>query len=220
MVYDANYECLITVYFCTQECRNASNIPLYFYTNPDYPNPTAYKFSSGLKQQFPENVCVLKASDFKLDDLVSLKEDYYPVVISIEAIYPANYTGRAKKCQQFTYGQFLREETSSLKFRFLKQKFLYNNTIFDLNDIYGIDNTTANLTDETQRECVICYTTTKDTVVLPCRHMCLCIQCSQIVRMQTNKCPICRTQVSSFMQIKIENAQMPANTSQTAVAAR
>ncbi len=84
-----------------------------------------------------------------------------------------------------------------------------------MNDIYGIDNNAANITDETQRECVICFTTTKDTVVLPCRHMCLCIGCSQIVRMQTNKCPICRTQVSSFMQIKIEeraNATEPVRT--------
>lgn len=53
----------------------------------------------------------------------------------------------------------------------------------DLNDIYGIDNNAANIADESQRECVVCYTATKDTVVLPCRHMCLCIDCSQIVRM-------------------------------------
>ena len=26
--FDANYECMITVYLCAQECRNASNIPL------------------------------------------------------------------------------------------------------------------------------------------------------------------------------------------------
>lgn len=78
-----------------------------------------------------------------------------------------------------------------------------------MNDIFGIDNTTANISDETQKECVICYTITKDTVVLPCRHMCLCIQCSQIVRMQTNKCPICRTQVSGFLQIKVEDKNAP-----------
>mmetsp|Transcript_37684 Transcript_37684/g.36140 ORF Transcript_37684/g.36140 Transcript_37684/m.36140 type:complete len:179 (-) Transcript_37684:169-705(-) len=178
MKFDANYECMITVYLCAQECRNASNIPLYFYTNPTYPSPNAYKFSPGLKQSFPQEVCVIKTNEYKTEDLTTLKEDYYPIVISIESIYPTNYTGRAKKCVQFTYGQFGQDAPGVFKFRFLKQKFLYNNTIFDLNDIYGIDNNTANITDETQRECVICYTTTKDTVVLPCRHMCLCIQCS------------------------------------------
>jgi hypothetical protein len=32
-----------------------------------------------------------------MEDLTQPKDDYYPIVISIEAVYPANYTGRAKK---------------------------------------------------------------------------------------------------------------------------
>lgn len=32
--FDANYECVITVYLCAMECRNAANIPLYFYSDP------------------------------------------------------------------------------------------------------------------------------------------------------------------------------------------
>lgn len=31
MKFDANYECIITVYLCATECRNVANIPLYFY---------------------------------------------------------------------------------------------------------------------------------------------------------------------------------------------
>ena len=34
MKFDANYECVITVYLCAMECRNAANIPLYFYCDP------------------------------------------------------------------------------------------------------------------------------------------------------------------------------------------
>lgn len=34
MKFDANYECVITVYLCSMECRNAGNIPLYFYCDP------------------------------------------------------------------------------------------------------------------------------------------------------------------------------------------
>lgn len=141
-------------------------------------------------------------------------------------MYPANYRGRGKKNCQFTYGYFEKDamapsksalgmdksespaeaaaQNYTLKYKYQKQKLLYNNQIMDLNDIYGIDNSAANLADESQKECVVCYTATKDTVVLPCRHMCLCIDCSQIVRMQTNKCPICRTQVSSFLHVKYE----------------
>ena len=53
-----------------------------------------------------------------------MKDDYYPIVISIETVYPPTYTGRAKKSVQFTYGQFVQESTDSLKYRYLKQKFL------------------------------------------------------------------------------------------------
>ena len=108
-----------------------------------------------------------------------MKEDFCPLVIQIETIYPENYKGKGKKNCKFTYGCFEKENNNQqLKYKFVKQKLLYNNQIMDLNDIYGIDNNAANLADESQKECVVCYTATKDTVVLPCRHMCLCIDCS------------------------------------------
>jgi hypothetical protein len=97
-----------------------------FYTNPNFPNPNAYKFSSGLKQQFPNSIAVLTSSMYKIEDLVNVKDDYYPIVMSIEAVYPSNYTGRAKKSIQFTYGQFLQDKPDQLKFKFLRQKFLVN----------------------------------------------------------------------------------------------
>ena len=144
------------------------------------------------------------------EDLVNYSEFFYPIVISIETIYPPGYKGKGRKNIQYTYGTMARDN-GVYRYKFLKQKLLYNSQIMDLNDIYGIDNMAANLADESQKECVVCYSTSKDTVVLPCRHMCLCIDCSQIVRMQTNKCPICRTQVSSFLHIKYDVNLPPAN---------
>ena len=186
--FDANYECIVTVYICAKECRNASNIPLYFYTDPSMPKPVSYKFSPGLQQSLPENLCVIDTSAYnqgidgtqgcRKEDLFTVKEDFYPIVVSIETIYPAGYKGKGRKNIQFTYGSFKKDGSKNLSFKFLKQKLLYNNQIMDLNDIYGIDNNAANIADESQRECVVCYTATKDTVVLPCRHMCLCIDCS------------------------------------------
>ena len=72
---------------------------------------------------------------------------------------------------------------------------------------------------ESQRECVICFTVVKDTVVLPCRHLCLCQACSQIVRMQNNTCPICRTRIESFMHIKFKEDENAAAGEANAVAA-
>ena len=78
--------------------------------------------------------------------------------------------------------------------------------------MYGKENTaTAAQADDIQRECVICFTVVKDTVVLPCRHLCLCQGCSQIVRMQNNNCPICRTRIESFIHIKFKEEEDGAN---------
>ena len=43
----------------------------------------------------------------------------------------------------------------------------------------------------------------RDTTVLPCRHMSMCSECAKVLRMQSNKCPICRTSIESLLQIKI-----------------
>lgn len=48
------------------------------------------------------------------------------------------------------------------------------------------------------QECVVCLTAPRDTVLLPCRHMCVCSDCAQQLRRQTNKCPVCRS-VASLM---------------------
>jgi len=69
----------------------------------------------------------------------------------------------------------------------------------------------ATRSDDVVRECVICFTVAKDTVVLPCRHLCLCQGCSQIVRMQHNVCPICRTRIESFIHIKFKEDGDGAN---------
>ena len=156
--FDANYECIITVYICAKECRNASNIPLFFYTDPYMLKPVSYKFSPGLQQKLPEKLCLIDISPYtqgpdgtqgcRKEDLFTVKPDFYPIVISIETIYPPGYKGKGRKNIQFTYGTFKKDAPKVLGFKFIKQKLLYNNQIMDLNDIYGIDNNAANIADE------------------------------------------------------------------------
>lgn len=72
-----------------------------------------------------------------------------------------------------------------------------------MEEFYGTEGKKYN-DEEESKECVICYTELANTAVLPCRHLCLCKKCAQIVRMQTSKCPICRTSVQMFISFKIE----------------
>eukprot|EP01063_Lacrimia_lanifica_P016003 TRINITY_DN22631_c0_g1_i1.p2 TRINITY_DN22631_c0_g1~~TRINITY_DN22631_c0_g1_i1.p2 ORF type:complete len:377 (+),score=123.28 TRINITY_DN22631_c0_g1_i1:120-1250(+) len=66
----------------------------------------------------------------------------------------------------------------------------------------------AQLVDDTgDNTCVVCMTDDKDTMVMPCRHMCLCFECAQELRKATNKCPICRTAITGLL--KREGAPPP-----------
>ena len=54
-------------------------------------------------------------------------------------------------------------------------------------EVYGI-----NEGDTKGKECVICMTEQKDTMLLPCRHLIVCSKCSGEVTSRNRKCPICR----------------------------
>lgn len=45
-------------------------------------------------------------------------------------------------------------------------------------------------------ECVVCLSDVRDTLILPCRHLCLCNTCADTLRYQANNCPICRLRKS------------------------
>lgn len=46
-------------------------------------------------------------------------------------------------------------------------------------------------TDETS--CVVCQTNRKDTLLQPCRHLCLCSECAA----QLRTCPVCRVNIEN-----------------------
>jgi len=71
----------------------------------------------------PPKVFAIDPSEYQKSDLTGFKDDYFPVILTIETKYPADYNGRAKKSVQFTYGFFSLSE-GNMGFRFVKQKFL------------------------------------------------------------------------------------------------
>ena len=78
----------------------------------------------------------------------------------------------------------------------VRQKLTMSERSFELSEIFGIR-------PGVDDECVVCLTNRKDTVVLPCRHYCLCLACANVVRGQNNsKCPICRIVVETLLNIK------------------
>jgi hypothetical protein len=57
-------------------------------------------------------------------------------------------------------------------------------------------------------ECVVCMSEARDTMVLPCRHMCLCSGCATAVMAQADasrKCPVCRAEMQSLLRLEIQS---------------
>ncbi|KAF9940090.1 hypothetical protein BGZ65_008264 [Modicella reniformis] len=51
-------------------------------------------------------------------------------------------------------------------------------------------------------ECVICLSDVKDTIVLPCRHFCVCNECGDVLRRRVpQRCPICRRGFEALLHI-------------------
>ena len=65
------------------------------------------------------------------------------------------------------------------------------NFIQNVIDKKGEDKTPPN-------ECVICLDRKKDTVLIPCGHICICLHCSESYK---TSCPICREKITTVQQI-------------------
>ena len=59
------------------------------------------------------------AEVYQEDDLTGFRQDdYYPLVIGIETVFPDKYKGRAKRSIEYTFGTFYSESSSaSLKYK-------------------------------------------------------------------------------------------------------
>ncbi|KAH8261895.1 hypothetical protein KR038_004466 [Drosophila bunnanda] len=52
--------------------------------------------------------------------------------------------------------------------------------------------------------CVICMERSRNIVIMPCRHLCLCKECSQQLLLRyENRCPVCRNDIVSFLSVYV-----------------
>lgn len=131
-----------------------------------------------------------------------------PFVVRLEA----EKEGDEEPCTHFTYISLNKaaeaDGEAAAKFSWCAQtyaqKLQYGSQCLVLHEVFGAHSPLAAETEQEggNPECVICLSEPRDTAVLPCRHMCFCHYCAGIVRLQCDRCPVCRQKVASLLQFK------------------
>ncbi|XP_058762086.1 probable E3 ubiquitin-protein ligase LUL4 [Vicia villosa] len=215
-VFDAVYDGSITVSYFAKEEDKCRFVPLF----PDAFVPVKVPFGKGVGQKFAQpSGTGIDLGFFELDDLSkpSPGEDVFPLVICAETCLetpsenetPKNSddsTLNASPHMQITQA-VLEKCNDAFQIKVVKQILWIDGVRYELRELYGIGNSEAAGFDDNDpgKECVICMTEPKDTAVLPCRHMCMCSDCAKALRLQSNKCPICRQPIEELIEIKVKS---------------
>lgn len=213
-VFDALFDGSITVFYFAKEEPNCKFVPLF----PEAYMPAKIPFTKGLGQKFRQpSGTGIDLGFYELDDLSkpSLGEDIFPLVISAETHQPSSSNdghlddpvSNTSAHMQITQAVLEKNNDDLFQVKVIRQILWVDGVRYELREIYGIGNSAAEGFEDSDpgKECVICMTEPKDTAVLPCRHMCMCGECAKELRLQSNKCPICRQPIEELIEIKINN---------------
>ncbi|KAJ2365637.1 hypothetical protein H4S01_003137 [Coemansia sp. RSA 2610] len=106
---------------------------------------------------------------------------------------------------QISFIDFYKEGPAHLVPRCIKQKVCIDGTLYQQHEIFGLSealDSRHSTGKDDPMQCAICLSDDRDTVMLPCRHLCMCRECANTYRQQSNKCPICRTVVETILHIE------------------
>ncbi|GMH28463.1 hypothetical protein Nepgr_030306 [Nepenthes gracilis] len=215
-VFDALFDGSITIYYFAKEEINCNFTPIF----PEAHVPVKVPFRKGVGQKFRQPLGTgIDLGFFDLEDLAkpSPDEDVYPLVISAEIFSSSNRSDGENSSEnqsdgppriQITQAVIDRKNDEPFQVKVMRQILWIDGVRYELRDLYGVGNSDSQgfNDDDPGKECVICMTEAKDTAVLPCRHMCMCSECAKELRLQSNKCPICRQLIEELIEIKLNNA--------------
>ncbi|CAH8356648.1 unnamed protein product [Eruca vesicaria subsp. sativa] len=209
-VFDAIFHGSFTITFFAKEEPNCTFIPQF----PEVYPPTRFSFQKGPGQRFLQpSGTGTDLSFFALDDLSKpLEEDVYPLVISAETLISPNpMSEQSSVHKQVTQAVLEKDNDGSFKVKVVKQILWIEGVRYELRELYGstTQGASSGLEDSgSGKECVICMTEAKDTAVLPCRHLCMCSDCAKELRLQSNKCPICRHPIEELLEINVNEQHL------------
>uniref|UniRef100_G3WWU8 E3 ubiquitin-protein ligase n=1 Tax=Sarcophilus harrisii TaxID=9305 RepID=G3WWU8_SARHA len=198
--FDTDARVAITIYYqATEEFQNG--IASYIPKDTSLQSETVY-YKRGVCQQFCLPSHAVDPSEWAEEELgFDLDREVYPMVVHAVVDEGDGTMGRGLSfCH--TDGTFCVKP--------LKQKQVVDGVSYLLQEIYGIENkyntqdskVAEDEVNDNSAECVVCLSDVRDTLILPCRHLCLCNTCADTLRYQANNCPICRLPFRALLQIR------------------
>jgi E3 ubiquitin-protein ligase MGRN1 len=203
--YDSKVAAELQIYACANEEINEQRYPYIKISqnNPSAPTFPLFKIAEGKDQLFSNELAVFDKSMYQESELypTGKLKSYYPMIIMLKALYPLQV--QIKYQLLYTYAKII-NKSGQLELKAVAQKLLVVDKIYQLYDIYGTESNVRSSNEGSCKECVICFTNMRDTLVIPCRHLCLCSECSYKMREQrTKNCPLCRTSKPVIRHITI-----------------
>lgn len=205
-VLDADANVAITIhYLCSEDLSPGGMI--YASREASLTSPT-YHYKKGINQLFSQPSHTFSPSSFT-DEELCFNEKEIPIAIHCVVEDTVGAASEELRQSHTTICVVDHHADSSYALRALKQKIFVDGLSYLLQEIYGIENKNLNKvtatdddSEDTGSECVICMCDMRDTLILPCRHLCLCNSCADSLRYQANNCPICRAPFKALLQVR------------------
>ncbi|XP_043924035.1 E3 ubiquitin ligase RNF157 [Protopterus annectens] len=203
--FDADARVAITIYYqATEEFQNG--MARYIPKEKDLRSETVH-FKRGVCQQFCLPSHTIDPSEWPEEELsFDMDREVFPMVVCAVVDDAAEHTGHS----HVLLATFEKHSDGSYCAKPLKQKQVVDGVSYLLQEIYGIENKFSSQeakvaedeVSDNSAECVVCLSDIRDTLILPCRHLCLCNACADTLRYQANNCPICRLPFRALLQIR------------------
>uniref|UniRef100_A0A8C8HSK3 E3 ubiquitin-protein ligase n=1 Tax=Oncorhynchus tshawytscha TaxID=74940 RepID=A0A8C8HSK3_ONCTS len=199
--FDADTQVAITIYYqAIEEFHNGVPISL---------QSEMVHFKRGVCQQFCLPSHSVNLSEWADEELLfDMDKDVFPMVIQATVDEGGDHMGHSHVLlATFEKVRSLESDVCSIHLKFV---YHVDGVSYLLQEIYGIENKynsqESKVVDDeisdNSAECVVCLSDVRDTLILPCRHLCLCNACADTLRYQANCCPICRLPFRALLQIR------------------
>jgi len=198
--FDSDVKTSITIHYLATEDMTGQAV--VYTPKTESLSTSTYMYRRGAGQVFSQPEHIFQPSLHEGQGLDCTQGDILPIVVHCLA-----EEGEEPRQSHVTIGVIEKHSDGSYALKTLKQKLFVDGLCYLIQEIYGVERKGADEVmddeiDDTGAECVVCMCDPRDTLILPCRHLCLCNACADSLRYQANNCPICRAPFRALLQVR------------------